>query len=168
MKLVRVATVAAAGLLLTACQTAAEQTGMTPLITSAPPTCTETAATPAAGRPDMLATTTGSWYGATDLWVGLPEHPATVEGDALVLKFPWVTLDGDEPTSELGAPQVSASSTDTPAPIPATFADYARTFGTGDLAFWPATIKFPSAGCWTVTGQLAETTVQFTVEVAAP
>jgi hypothetical protein len=166
MKPVRVAL--AAGLLLTACGTAPEQAVMAPLVTSAPPTCEETTATPAADRPEMLATTTGSWYGAADLWVGLPEHPATVEGGALVLRFPWVTLDEDAPTSELGAPQVSATYAGAPAPIPATFADYARTFGTGGLAFWPATITFPDPGCWTVTGRLAETTVEFTVDVTAP
>ena len=169
MKSVRLVAVAVAGLLLTACGTGAEQAVMAaPAATAVAPPCTETTATPAAGRPAVLASTTGSWFGAADLWVGLPDHPATVQGDALVLKFPWVTLDDDQPTAELGPPEVSAARAGAPAPVPAAIAEYSRTFGTGDLAFWPAMIEFPAPGCWTVTGRLAGTTVEFVVDVTAP
>lgn len=154
-------------LLLTGCGTAGQVAAAAP-IGAAEPVCAKTAATPAGQRPAVLAGTTGSWYGAGDLWVGLPDRPAGTDGEAIELRSPWVTLDRDKPSQDMGLPEVSATRTDGPGPVPATFAGYARAFGTGDLAFWPSTIEFPEAGCWTVTGHLKATTVQFTVDVKAP
>lgn len=153
-------------LLLGGCGAVQQATAEAPVV--AKPVCSPTAATPASARPKVLAGSTGSWYGSADLWVGLPDHPATVNGNMIELKFPWVTLDQDTPSQALGAPEVSAARTNPSTPVAATFSGYARAFGTGNLAFWPATIDFPAPGCWTVTGRMKSTTVQFVIEVKSP
>jgi hypothetical protein len=150
-------------LIVAGCGTTDQSVALTPAAVK--PVCSKTAATPANQRPAVLASTTGSWYGSGDLWVGLPERPAATNGPAVELKFPWVTLDGAKPSQAMGLPEVSASRAGESSPVKATFADYARAFGTGDLAFWPSTLNFPEAGCWTVTGRSKTTTVQFVVDV---
>jgi hypothetical protein len=134
--------------------------------------CPETVATPPAARPAALATTPSDWFGQGDLWVGLPDHPPTAQGDALVLKFPLVTLVKGVPTAAHGPPVVTAERTDAPAETPdeapGQVGGFAQAFGTGDLSFWPASVAFPSPGCWTVTGLLAAESVQFTVSVVPP
>jgi hypothetical protein len=165
----RIALAMVAGLLLLCCGCAtAEPATLAPVGTPAPANCAETEATPASARPEVLATSTNLWFGADDLWVGLPDHAPTAQGDELVLKFPWVTLERGDPTSEMGPPQVSATRTGVATPVPASIGAYSETYGTGKLSFWPATIEFPGAGCWTVTGALGTTTVQFVVRVTAP
>jgi hypothetical protein len=154
-------------LFLAACGTAVPQVAAAPVGVAKPP-CTKTAATPANQRPAVLAGTTGSWYGSGDLWVGLPDHAAGASGGNIELKFPWVTLNGDKPSQDMGLPEVSAAETGAAKTVNASFSDYARAFGTGDLAFWPSTLEFPEPGCWTVTGRLKSTTVQFVVDVKAP
>jgi hypothetical protein len=166
MKSVRTLVSAVVALLVVGC--ASEQAATLPPPVAGPVTCSVTAATPAASRPPALAETTGSWYGSDDLWVGLPDHAATSQNGALVLKFPWVTLDGGVPSADRGTPQVSAMRTDSPAPVPASWGEIAQSFGTGGMAFWPATIEFPAPGCWMITGRLEATTVQFIVDVKAP
>jgi hypothetical protein len=150
-------------LVLAACGSGDQSAALAPVAVK--PVCAKTAATPANQRPAVLASTTGSWYGSGDLWVGLPDRPAATNGAAVELKFPWVTLDGDKPSQGMGLPEVSASRAGGSDAVKATFTDYARAFGTGDLAFWPSTLNFPEAGCWTVTGRLKSTTVQFVVDV---
>jgi hypothetical protein len=154
-------------LLLAACGVA-QEAAVAPPVALPKPTCTKTAATPGAQRPALLAGTTGSWYGSADLWVGLPDHPATAHEGSIELRFPWVTLAGDKPSQDIGKPEVSAARSGAPNPVTATFTAYSRAFGTGNLAFWPSAIEFPDAGCWTVTGRLKNTTVQFVVDVKAP
>jgi hypothetical protein len=165
----RIAFATVAGLLLMCCGCAtAEPATVAPV--GAPPAanCIETEATPASARPAVLATSTNLWFGTDDLWVGLPDHAPAVQGDKLVLKFPWVTLRGDDPTPDMGLPQVSATRAGAATPVPASFGVYSQTYGSGKLSFWPATIEFPEAGCWTVTGALGDTTVQFVVKVTGP
>ncbi|WP_214405481.1 hypothetical protein [Pseudonocardia lacus] len=165
----RIALAAVAGFVLLCCGcSTVEPAALETAAAAAPMNCAETPATPAGSRPALLAATTGLWFGASDLWVGLPDHPAAVEGETIVVKFPWVTLQTDAPTSALGAPLVTASKPDTVTPVQASFGSYTQSFGTGGLAFWPATIEFPSPGCWTVTGNLGATTVEFVVKVTAP
>ncbi|MCO1661071.1 hypothetical protein [Pseudonocardia humida] len=165
----RIALAAVAGLVLLCCGCSTSQPeALQTAAAAAPMNCTETVATPAGSRPALLATSTGSWFGAADLWVGLPDHPAATQDESIVLKFPWVTLQGDEPTSALGVPQVSAIRPGLMTPVPASFGPYSQSYGTGGLAFWPATIEFPSPGCWTVSGSLGPTTVEFVVRVSPP
>ena len=130
--------------------------------------CTETAATPSAARPPVLAGTTSAWFGQGDLWVGVPDHPAIVQGDSLVLKFPWVTLADGAPTSALGPPTVTATRSDAPGDAAGQIGGFAHAFGTGGLSFWPATVAFPAPGCWTVTGALGAAVLQFIVAVERP
>jgi hypothetical protein len=167
MRVLRAIVGVSAVLFLAGCGSAAPQAAAAPL-GAAKPACTKTAATPGNQRPAVLASTTGSWYGSGDLWVGLPDRAAGASGGTVELKFPWVTLNGDKPSQDMGLPEVSAAQTGTSAAVKATFSDYARAFGTGDLAFWPSTLEFPEPGCWTVTGRLKSTTVQFVVDVKAP
>jgi hypothetical protein len=166
MKSVRVLVTAAVALLVVGC--GSEQAATLPAPIVGPVSCTETPATPAASRPPALAATSGAWYGSDDLWVGLPNYAATVQNGGLVLKFPWVTLDGDAPSADRGTPQVSAMRTDSPTPVQASWGDVAQSFGTSGLIFWPATMEFPAPGCWIVTGRLDATTVQFIVDVKGP
>jgi hypothetical protein len=153
------------------CSTAAER-AEPPLAASGAAPCAETVATPPAARPAALAATTSDWFGQGDLWVGLPDHPPTAQGDALVLKFPVVTLVKGVSTAAHGPPVVTAERTgapaETPDEAPGQVGGFAQAFGTGDLSFWPASVAFPSPGCWTVTGLLAAESVQFTVSVEAP
>jgi hypothetical protein len=130
--------------------------------------CAETVATPPASRPPALTATTSDWFGQGDLWMGLPDNPPTAQGDALVLKFPVVTLVEGMPTASLGAPDVTAVRADAEGEAPGQVGRFAQAFGTADLSFWPASVAFPSPGCWTVTGLLAAEAVQFTVSVEAP
>lgn len=130
--------------------------------------CTETTATPPDGRPAVIAETTRAWFGQGDLWVGLPDYPAITQGDSLVLRFPWVTVANGIPTSELGPPSVTASRSDAPGDATGQVGGFTRAFGTGELTFWPATMAFPAPGCWTVTGTLGATSVQFVVRVDRP
>ena len=161
------AAVAAVLALCVGCATA-EQSITLPPASIAAATCTETAATPPAERPAALAATTSDWFGQGDIWVGLPDHVPTQQGDALVLEFPVVTLVGGLPTSSRGAPAVTAVRTDAPGEAPGQVGGFAQAFGTDDLSFWPASVAFPTPGCWSVTGLLAAESVQFTVSVEAP
>jgi hypothetical protein len=148
-----------------ACSTAREAAEL-PAAAEAP--CAETAATPPAARPAALAATTRDWFGQGDLWVGLPDYPPTSQGDALVLKFPVVTLVEGLPTASRGAPVVTAVRADAAGEAPGQVGGFAQAFGTTDLSFWPASVAFPSAGCWTITGLLAAEAVQITVSVEEP
>ncbi|TWF77108.1 hypothetical protein FHX44_113012 [Pseudonocardia hierapolitana] len=130
--------------------------------------CAETAPTPPADRPPALAATTSNWYGQGDLWVALPDYPPVPQGDALVLKFPMVTLVDGLPTASRGAPAVTAVRADAAGAAPGQVGGFAQAFGTTDLSFWPASVAFPSPGCWTVTGLLAAESVQFTMSVEEP
>jgi hypothetical protein len=149
------------------CSTAGEPAEQLPPATAAAP-CAETAATPPAARPPALAATTSAWFGQGDLWVGLPDYPPAAQGDALVLKFPVVTLVDGLPTASLGAPTVTAVRTDAAGEAPGQVGGFAQAFGTADLSFWPASVAFPAPGCWTITGLLAAESVQFTVSVEEP
>jgi hypothetical protein len=165
----RIARAVVAGTLLACCGCAtAEPSAVAPVGAAVPIACTETAATPGGERPPVLASTTGSWYGSADLWVGLADHPPTKQGDRLVLKFPWVTLQDGKPTAALGPPQVAATRTGVVTPVAAGFGQHTRSFGTGGLSFWPAALEFPEGGCWTVTGRFGDTTVEFVVQVDEP
>jgi hypothetical protein len=166
----RAVCVAAALLMATGCTMAGESA-----VPIAPPAaasitvrCTETPATAPDGRPAVLANSTSAWFGQGDLWVGLPDYPALVQGDTLVLRFPWVTLANGVATSALGSPAVSAHRSDGPGDAVGQVSASSRAFGTGELSFWPATVAFPSPGCWTVTGAFGATVVQFVVEVRRP
>jgi hypothetical protein len=149
------------------CSLAGEPTEPPPAASVATP-CQETAATPPADRPPALAATTSDWFGQGDLWVGLPDYPPTAQGDALVLKFPVVTLVEGVPTASRGAPAITAVRADAAGEAPGQVGGFARAFGTADLSFWPASVAFPSPGCWTVTGLLAAQSVEFTVSVEEP
>ncbi|WP_219415115.1 hypothetical protein [Pseudonocardia nigra] len=129
--------------------------------------CVETEASPPAGRPPALSLTR-SWFGNGDLWVGLPDYPAKVDGEALVLRFPWVTFADGAPTATLGPPVVTATRRDAPGEATGRVEELSRAFGTGELVFWPASVTFPEAGCWTVTGTIDDRTVEFVVEVSEP
>ena len=140
----RIALATVVGLLLLCCGcSTVEPAVLATAGASAPATCTESVATPAGGRPASLATSTLKWFGASDLWVGLPDHRGTAQGEAVVLKFPWVTLQADKPTSALGAPQVTATKAGVVTPVPASStasdegADTAASTGTPAItAFW--------------------------------
>src|SRR5690349_3269029 len=85
----RIALAAVVGLVLLCCGcSTAEPRALETAAATAPVNCAETVATPAGSRPAPLATSTGSWFGTSDLWVGLPDHPASAQGEAIVLKFP--------------------------------------------------------------------------------
>jgi hypothetical protein len=148
------------------CSTAGEPAELPQVTTTAP--CAETVATPPADRPAALAATTSPWFGQGDIWVGLPDYPPAAQGDALVLKFPVVTLVDGLPTASRGAPTVTAVRADAPAEAPGQVGGFAQAFGTANLSFWPASVAFPSSGCWTITGLLAAESVQFTVSVEEP
>ncbi len=148
------------------CSTAAEPAELPPV--TVPIRCAETVATPPTARPDALAGSTSNWFGLGDIWVGLPDYPPTRQGDALVLKFPLVTLVEGLPTASRGAPVVTAVRADAAGVAPGQVGGFAQAFGTADLSFWPASVAFPSPGCWTVTGRLAAEAVQFTVSVEEP
>jgi hypothetical protein len=167
MRPFRTLAAATVSMLCAGCSMAEEPPAQPPALTVAAP-CVETTATPTAARPRALAATTSAWYGDDDLWVGLPDYPPAAQGDALVLKFPVVTLADGVPTSERGAPVVTAVRADTAGEAPGQVGGFARAFGTDDLSFWPASVAFPHPGCWTVTGQLGTASVQFTVSVEEP
>jgi hypothetical protein len=161
--------VAAAALLLLCggCSTAGEPPAPPPTVSVAAP-CAETVATPTAARPGALAHTTSAWFGQGDLWMGLPDYPPIAQGGTLVLRFPVVTLTNGVPTSERGAPVVTAERTDAEGEAPGQIGGFSRAFGTDDLSFWPASVAFPDPGCWLVTGLLGAASVQFTVSVEEP
>jgi hypothetical protein len=148
------------------CSTAPEPAELPPA--TVPIRCAETVATPPAARPDALASSTSNWFGQGDIWVGLPDYPPTPQGDALVLKFPVVTLVEGLPTASRGAPVVTAVRADAAGAAPGQVGGFAHAFGTADLSFWPVTVAFPSPGCWTVTGRHAAESVQFTLSVEEP
>jgi hypothetical protein len=100
--------------------------------------------------------------------VALPDYPPVPQGDALVLKFPMVTLVDGVPTTSRGAPAVTAVRADAAGAVPGQVGGFAQAFGTDDLSFWPASMAFPSPGCWTVTALLAAESVQFTMSVEEP
>jgi hypothetical protein len=150
------------------CSMAAEPSEPPPPAVAVAAPCAETVATPIADRPTALAQTSSPWFGQGDLWVSLPDYPPTVQGETLVLRFPVVTLDDGVPTSERGAPVVTASRTDAQGEAPGQIGAFARAFGTDDLSFWPASVAFPDAGCWQVTGLLGAESVQFMVSVEEP
>jgi hypothetical protein len=149
------------------CSMAAEEPPEPPPAVAVAAPCVETVPTPAPARPPALHTTS-AWFGQGDLWVGLPDYPPVPQGGALVLKFPVVTLADGEPTSERGAPVVTAVRADAAGEAPGQVGGFARAFGTEDLSFWPASVAFPEPGCWTVTGLLGAASVQFTVSVEEP
>ncbi|HYH32819.1 MAG TPA: hypothetical protein VD903_20800 [Pseudonocardia sp.] len=130
--------------------------------------CAETEATPIADRPPVLAATTRPWFGQDDLWVGLPDYPPDAQGDALVLRFPMVTLAQGAPTDERGAPVVTAERADSAGEAPGRVGVYSRAYGTDALSFWPVSVVFPDPGCWTVSGLLGTASLQFTVSVERP
>jgi hypothetical protein len=150
------------------CSMAAEPSELPPPAVAVAAPCAETAATPTADRPPALAQTSSPWFGQGDLWVSLPDYAPTVQGETLVLRFPVVTLDDGVPTSERGAPVVTASRTDAQGEAPGQIGAFARAFGTDDLSFWPASVAFPDTGCWQVTGLLGAESVQFMVSVEEP
>jgi hypothetical protein len=158
----------AAAAVLTLCGCAPAEEPPPPAVATIAAPCAETVATPTASRPPALAATTSAWYGQDDLWVGLPDYPPVVQGSALVLKFPVVTLARGVPTSERGAPVVTAVRADAAGEAPGQVGGFARAYGTDDLSFWPASVPFPEPGCWTVTGLLGTASVQFTVSVERP
>jgi hypothetical protein len=157
---------AAVVLICGGCSTVEEPAEPPPPPAAAP--CVETTATPHAARPAALAATTSDWFGQGDIWVGLPDYPPAAQGDALVLRFPVVTLVDGVPTASRGAPIVTAVRADAAGQAPGQVGGFARAFGTGDLSFWPASVAFPSPGCWTITGLLAAESLQFTVSVEEP
>jgi hypothetical protein len=163
----RALAVAAVLTLCGGCAVAWERAELPPAASAAVP-CAETVATPPAARPAALAATTSEWFGQGDLWVGLPDHPPTAQGDALVMMFPVVTLVEGLPTASRGAPVVTAVRADAEGEAPGQVGGFAQAFGTDDLSFWPASVAFPSPGCWTVTGLLAAEAVQVTVSVEEP
>lgn len=169
MRPIRALAAAAVLTLCGACSIAEEPVGPAPpAVASVAAPCAETVATPTSARPRALAATTSAWYGVGDLWVGLPDYPPAAQGGALVLRFPVVTLSRGVPTEERGAPVVTASRIDAPGEAPGQVGAFSRAFGTDDLAFWPASVTFPGAGCWTVTALLGTASVQFTVSVEEP
>jgi hypothetical protein len=139
-----------------------------PEAAAAPAHCAETAATPTTERPPVLASSTSAWFGQEDLWVALPDYPPAAQGDALVLRFPVVTLARGEPTSERGAPVVTAERVDAAGEAPGQAGEFSRAFGTGELSFWPVSLAFPDPGCWAVTGTLGTSSLRFTVAVDEP
>lgn len=163
MRPFRALAVAAVLTLCGGCSMVGEPAELPPATVAAP--CAETVATPSAARPAALAATASEWFGQGDLWMGLPDYPPTAQGDALVLKFPVVTLVEGIPTASRGAPVVTAVRADAEGEAPGQVGGFAQAFGTTDLSFWPASVAFPSPGCWTVTGLLAAEAVQFTVSV---
>ncbi|TQM06507.1 hypothetical protein [Pseudonocardia kunmingensis] len=167
MPSLRVLAAAAALLLCGGCATT-EAPPAAPAAAPAPAHCAETTATPTGERPPALASSTSGWFGQDDLWVGLPDYPPAAQGDALVLRFPVVTLDDGAPTDERGAPVVTAERVDAAGEAPGQVGAFAHAYGTGELSFWPASVVFPDPGCWAVTGLLGTASLQFTVAVAAP
>lgn len=171
MALIRALASATALLVLTGCTVAARSTAPPPTTAaSAAAPCIETTAIPAHERPPVLADTTLLWYGRANLWVAMADYPPKMDGSTMVLRFPWVTLEqrSPTPTPELGAPTVSARRTDAPGEAGGVVGEYTQTFGSGDLSFWPSSVGFPAAGCWTVSGRTGDTVVEFVVDVEAP
>jgi hypothetical protein len=162
----RALTAAAVLALCGGCSVAGEPADLPAAAVAAP--CAETAPTPPTERPPALGTNTSNWYGQGDLWVAIPDYPPVPQGDALVLKFPVVTLVDGAPTASRGAPAVTAVRADATGQAPGQVSAFAQAFGTTDLSFWPASVAFPSPGCWTVTGLLAAESVQFTLSVEEP
>jgi hypothetical protein len=160
------ATAAAAGLLLAGCSIAEEHTARLATV-PVETRCVATEATSADARPPAL-TLVRPWFGGGDLWVALPDYPARAEGDTLVLRFPLVTLENGTPTGALGPPVVTATRRDAPGDAAVQVDEFTRAFGTGELVFWPASVAFPEAGCWTVAGSLGDRRVEFVVDIAEP
>lgn len=163
----RALAIAAALMLLAGCSGAGDSDA-TPTLAPPPAPCVETTATPIAARPPALAETTSAWFGQGDVWVGLPDYPPAPQGDALVLRFPVVTLARGVPTSSRGAPVVSGTRTDAAGEAPGQIGGFSRAFGTDDLSFWPASVTFADAGCWSVTATLDTSAVSFTIAVERP
>jgi hypothetical protein len=159
---------ATAALLLCGGCSMADEPAAPPVAGPTPAHCAETSATPNTDRPPALASTTSAWFGQGDLWVGLPDYPPTAQGDALVLRFPVVTLARGEPTSTRGAPVVTAARVDAAGEAPGQIGAFSRAYGTDELSFWPASVAFPDPGCWAVTGQVGRTSLRFTVAVVQP
>ncbi|HLU56241.1 MAG TPA: hypothetical protein VKZ81_12335 [Pseudonocardia sp.] len=166
MRPIRALAATAAVAFAAGCSTAADPTGMPAAAVAAP--CVETVATPAAQRPAALAGTTSNWYGEGDIWVAVPDYPPTRQGEALVLKFPVVTLVDGAPTASRGAPVITAVRVDAAGEAPGQVGGFAQAFGTSDLSFWPASVALPAPGCWRITGLLAAQAVEFTVWVEEP
>ena len=159
---------AAAALTLCGGCSIAEEPAAPPAVASVTAPCAETDPTPIPARPRALADTTSAWYGQGDIWVGLPDYAPVAQGDALVLRFPIVTLVEGVPTDSRGAPVVTAQRTDAAGEAPGQITGFSRAFGTDDLSFWSASVAFPEPGCWTVTGLLGTAAVHFTISVERP
>lgn len=158
---------------LAGCSVATDASGPVAVSTASAP-CEETDPSSPSELPAVFDGLTTSWFGQNDLWVGLPDYEPVTQDGALVLRFPWVTLaepsDNNEegaPSDAGGPPAVVATNIDDAAVVTGEVDDYATAFGTGGLAFWPAAVSFPNEGCWTVTGTYGNTTVAFSVDVAA-
>jgi len=151
---------------LAGCSVATDASGPASVSAASAP-CVETDPSSPSGLPAVFEGLTTSWFGQNDLWVGLPDYEPIAQNGALVLRFPWVTLAEGTPSKSGGPPAVVANNTDDAGGVTGEVGDYATAYGTGGLAFWPAEVSFPNEGCWTVTGTYGDTTVAFSVDVAA-
>jgi hypothetical protein len=106
-----------------------------------------------------------SFVGNQTLWVGLPGdstlHPSAGSGRPITVKFPWWRL-------KPGLLTITGRRLDGPS---AGFRGIAAG-GYGDRGFNPSELDFPAAGCWKVTGKLADSSLSvgslsFTLRVAS-
>lgn len=126
-------------------------------------TCAVTQPDPAAQPPSSIdpavrpAGLNWSWYGNRYVWTQLPPQSTfqlTEAGGHLSVKFPWWRFRAGK-LSITGHP-VGASRPRLRARIPA---------GYGSLGFQSTELKFPSYGCWRVTGHVRGKGVSFVLRV---
>jgi hypothetical protein len=109
-------------------------------------------------------TATGEFHGNGQIWTELwpngivAARLSDVQPDgSIVMKFPWWR-------GVIGSLQISGHRLDADAPplhasVPA---------GYGSSGFQSSSITFPSAGCWAITGSVAEASLSFVTLVTAP
>lgn len=138
--------------------------GRPPRSTSA--NCPVTEPSPADTYPTQIAgTQEREWYGSDGLWVDLHNFAlAAVPGqDGLRVKHAWWTGDDSGGASDRsGPPELHATRLDGSDDADGSVGGYARADG---LAWWPAVLTFPTPGCWRVTGEVDDRTLQFVVRI---
>jgi hypothetical protein len=98
----------------------------------------------------------GYWVGNDALWVELPQGAEVVKGpgERLNEKFPWVRL-------VRGQIEIEGRRLDAPAPA----ARGDASTGNGPIGFNSSGIRFPTTGCWEITGTISGHQLTFVVGV---
>jgi hypothetical protein len=119
-------------------------------------------------NPDQVPATlarggASGWYGTRDLWVRLPSGRP-------LKKFPSVTMEDGNFTSEYGKPDVQARRLDGSGRARYEFGGYATEsrYGPGaPLQFWPTGVGVSAPGCWMVTLSFRSSVIRGVVRVPA-